>query len=81
MQVGTVTHFYNKIGVAVISLKASLSVGDKIKISGHDKEFIQDVTSLQNKHVQIKKAGKGDSIGLKVENPVKEGDVIFSVAE
>lgn len=81
MQIGTVTHFYNKIGVAVISLKASLSVGDKIKISGHDKEFIQEVVSIQNKHVQIKKAKKGDSIGLKVENPVKEGDIIFSVAE
>ncbi len=81
MQIGKVTHFYNKIGVAVIDLVKSLSVGDKIKISGHDKEFIQEVTSMQMEHEQIKKAKKGDSIGLKVENPVKDGDLVYSVAE
>lgn len=81
MQIGKVTHFYNKIGVAVVHLARSLSVGDKIKISGHDKEFVQEVTSMQMEHEQIKKAKKEDSIGLKVENPVKDGDLVYLVTE
>lgn len=81
MQIGKVTHYYNKIGVAVVSLTAPLTVGDKVKISGHDNEFIQEVTSIQIEHEQIKKAKKGDSIGLKVEKSVKEGDVLYGLAE
>lgn len=50
--------------------------GDKIKISGHDKEFSQVVDSMQVEHQQIVEAKKGDIIGLKVDQPVREGDVV-----
>ncbi len=79
MQIGKVTHFYNKINVAVISLDSALSVGDKVKISGHDKEFIQEITSIQIEHQQLEKAKKGDEIGLKVDKSVREGDVVYSI--
>lgn len=78
-KIGKVTHYYNKIGVAVVELKKPLSVGDKIKISGHDKEFTQEVASMQMEHQEIKKAKAKQSIGLKVDQPVKENDEVFKV--
>lgn len=81
MQIGKVTHYYNKIGVAVIKLSKGLVVGDKIKISGHDSEFTQEITSMQIEHEQITKAKKGAVIGLKVDKDVREGDLVYSVSE
>lgn len=77
IKIGKVTHYYNKIGVAIIKLSKSLGIGGKIKISGHDKEFIQEVTSIQIEHQQIKKAKANDIIGLKVDQEVKENDEVY----
>lgn len=70
------THYYDKIGVAVVKLSQTMKKGDKIKISGHDKEFAQVVDSMQVEHQQIVEAKKGDEVGLKVDQPVKESDVV-----
>ncbi len=70
-QVGKVTHYYDKIGVAVVELIDTLKVGDKIKISKDDEEFEQEVQSMQMEHEAIDEAKKGQSIGLKVEEDVK----------
>lgn len=79
IKIGKITHYYDKIGVAVLELVKPLALHDKIKISGHDKEFIQEVVSMQVEHQDIKKAKKGDSIGLKVDQPVRENDVVYKV--
>jgi putative protease len=78
-QVGTVSHFYDKIGVAVVELTAALKAGDKIKISSEDQEFEQDVQSMQVEHKQIDAAKKGQSIGLKVDEAVKKGAAVYKV--
>ena len=79
IKVGTITHFYDKIGVAVINVLAPLKVGDRIKISGHDKEFEQEIASLQVEHQNIDRAKKGDNVGMKVDQPVKDGDEVYKV--
>lgn len=79
IKVGKVTHYYDKIGVAVVEIVKPLKVGDTIKISGHDKEFTQEITSMQIEHEQIQEAKKGQVIGLKVDQPVKENDEVFLV--
>ncbi len=82
VQIGTITHYYDKIGVAVVDItKKSLSVGDMIKISGHGTESTQTVSSLQVEHDQVTKLGKGVSGALKTDKPVKEGDVIYLVTK
>jgi len=78
-KIGKITHYYNKIGVAVVKLIKPLFVGDKIKISGHDQEFEQEVKSIQKDHLAVQKAKAGDEIGLKVDKPVKENDEIYEV--
>lgn len=79
-KVGKVTHYYDKIGVAVVELTDSLSVGDTIKISGHDKEFTMKVESIQVEHQQIHDAKKGDAVGLKVDQSAGEGDEVYRVS-
>ncbi len=74
-----VTHYYDKIGVAVFQVLAPIKIGDKIKVKSEDAEFEQTVTSMQVEHQNIEKAKKGDNIGIKVDQPVKEGDEVFRV--
>lgn len=81
IQIGKVTHYYDKIGVAVIDVMSQrLKVGDSIKISGHDNEFKQKVASLQVEHKQVDELGPGENGGLKVDQAVAEGDVLYLVS-
>jgi putative protease len=80
MKVGTVTHYYNKIGVAVVLLEGDLAVGEKIKfVRGGEDLFEQTVTSIQTEHKSLQKAVAGQEIGLKVDQPVREGAEIYKV--
>lgn len=79
VKIGEVTHYYNKIGVGVIKLSKGLSVDDQIKIKNKQGEFIQAVSSMQMEHENVKKAKRGQIIGLKVDQEVKKGDQVFKV--
>lgn len=80
IQIGKVTHYYDKIGVAVVGvLNQSLKVGDTVKISGHDKEYNQKIESLQIEHKQVKEVPVGETCGMKVSQPVKDGDMLYLV--
>lgn len=78
--VGKVSHFYNKISVAVVELSDSLAAGDKISVEGSHTNFTQKVDSMQIEHSEVTKAGRGDSIGLKVKDRTREGDKVYRVA-
>lgn len=78
-KVGKITHYFDKIGVAVVELEDRLAVGDQIKISGRGNEFTMTVSSMQVEHQQIQEAQKGQTVGLKVDQPVKEGDEVYKV--
>lgn len=77
--IGKVSHYYTKIGVAVIDLNDSLAVGDKISIEGASTKFTQTIDSMQIEHEDVKQATSGDSIGLKVVERVREGDKVYKV--
>ena len=82
VQIGKVIHYYDKISVAVIEVKEQpLKVGDTVKISGHDKEFHQTIESLQVEHKQVSELAPGESGAMKVDQPVKEGDVLYLVSK
>lgn len=79
VKIGQIIHYYDKIGVAVVELTGGLNVDDTIRISGHGNEFTQVVSSMQVEHLQIEKAKKGQAIGMKIDQPVKEGDEVYKV--
>lgn len=78
-QIGTVSHYFNKIGVAALTLTDALAVGDTIKICGKDSSVTQVVSSMQIKMEPIEKAKKGDDVAIKVDQPVKEGWTVCRV--
>ena len=77
--IGKITHYFGKIGVAVIELTdGNLSVGETIKVKAHGgDEFEQAITSMQIDHQEVPTAAKGQSVGFKVDRPVKEGDLVY----
>lgn len=77
--IGMVTHYFPKVMAAVIKLKASLTVGDTIKIKGHTTDFKQSISSIQIDHVAVNEAKKGQEIGLLVGSRVRQHDMIYKV--
>lgn len=78
--IGRVVHFFDKISVAVIKLDAPLKEGDAIRIVGGEKtDFEQEVKSIEVDHKKIKKAKKGDEVGILVKEKVHEGYKVFKV--
>jgi len=75
--VGKVKHFFGKIGVAVVELTGDLRSGERISIEGPAGVAEQIVSSMQINKEAVEKAGRGQSIGLKVDSRVKEGDVVY----
>ena len=79
-EVGKVAHFFTKINVAVIDLKAPISVGDRIVIKGPTTNVEQTVESMEIEHEKVKKAERGQSIGLKVKDRVRENDTVYKIS-
>lgn len=77
--VGKITHYFTNIGVAVIELEDILKVGDEISIEGATTNFTQKIESMQIEHNNVEEAKKGESIGLKVVDKVREGDQVFKI--
>jgi len=76
-EVGKITHYFSKIGVAVIALSAPLSVGDVIYIKGVTTDCQQTVETMQIEHNDVQKAEAGQAIGLKVTEKVRESDIVY----
>jgi hypothetical protein len=75
--IGRVIHYYPKIGVAAVILEDHLAQGDRIHICGPYDDVHQSVSSMENEHVPIKEAERGQDIGIKVIERVHAGDIVF----
>lgn len=75
--VGEVTHYYSGAGVAIVKLSDSLSKDDEVHFCGGTTDFSQTVDSMQINHQDISSAKKGDEIGVKVVEKVREGDEVY----
>lgn len=77
--IGKITHYFGKIGVAVIELTDTLKVGDTIRIVGGATDFSQNVDSMEVEHQKVQEAKKGESIGLKVNEKVREDYQVYKL--
>jgi len=75
--VGEITHYFQNISVAVVKLKGALKAGDEIRIAGGETDFNQKVKSMQVDHKEVRQAKKGKSVGLKVDQKVREGYKVY----
>lgn len=77
--IGTVTHFYDHISVAVLALTEALHVGDTVHVLGHSTDFKQEITSMQIDHREAAEAKPGDDVAVKVVQRVHPHDKIYKL--
>jgi len=77
--IGKVSDFFAHPVVAGIELTAALRVGDKIHVKGHTTDLEMTVGSMQISNAQVTEAKAGDSVGVKVSEPVRSGDSVYKI--
>lgn len=75
--IGEITHYFGHISVAVIKLSSALKTGDTIRIAGGETDFDQEVGSMEVDHKKVTTAKKGESVGLKVDQKVREDYKVY----
>ncbi|MBU5574956.1 MAG: translation elongation factor-like protein [Candidatus Aenigmatarchaeota archaeon] len=81
IKIGKVTHYFSKIGVAVLELQDSIKIGDRIALlSKKGERFEQIVESMQIEKTQINEAKAGQSVGIKVIQEPKKNSDVFKVS-
>jgi outer membrane biosynthesis protein TonB len=79
-KIGEVFHYYGHLGVAAIRLTdGAVAVGDQIQIQGPTTNVEQTVDSLQIEHSIVSRADRGQEVGMKVRDRVREKDFVFKV--
>lgn len=76
-KIGEVTHYFGHIPAGIVKLSGKLSKGDTVHIKGSTTDFTQEVASMQVDHKDIDSAKKGDEVGIKIDERVREGDEVF----
>lgn len=75
--IGRITHYYSKIGVAIVELLNSVSTGDALHFKGATTDFEEQISSMQVDHKDVLSAKKGDEVGVKVSEKVRVGDEVY----
>ncbi len=78
-RIGRVTHFFDKICVAVIEIEKELKIGDSISIEGSTTQIQQKVDSMQIENQKISIAKKGQAVGMKVKERTRINDIVYKV--
>lgn len=80
VELGKVTHYFSKIGVAAIEItQDTLAVGDTIHVQGHTSDFTQTIDSMQIDGQPVEEATVGQSVGIKVAEHAREHDMVYKV--
>ena len=81
-KIGIIEHFFTNINVAAIKITAGeLHVGDTIRIIGATTDLTQKVDRMEVDRNPIDIAKAGDAIGIKVNERVRDHDLVYKIAE
>lgn len=79
-KVGVVRNFFAKPSVAAIEVTGEgIQVGDVLWFKGQTTDFKQEIHSIQEEKQAIASAVKGQLVGIKVSNRVREKDLVYKV--
>ena len=76
---GVVTHYYSGIGVGIIKCATAVPSGANAHFKGATTDFVQTLDSMQYDRAPITSAKKGQEVGVKVKDRVREGDEVYAV--
>lgn len=78
-EIGRVSHWYDKINVAVVKLTGALKKGDSVKFKRGEEEFEESIGSIQIDHSEVEGGKKGDELAIKLSHKAKEGSTVYKV--
>ena len=81
VEIGKVSDFFARPVVAGIELTAPLQQGDKIHIKGHTTDIELIIESMQIDNINVEQAQAGDAVGIKVNDRVRRGDIIYKITD
>ena len=80
LKVGVVRNFFAKPSVAAIEVTdGGIQVGDVLRFKGHTTDFQQEVHSIQEEKQAITRAVKGQLVGIKVSERVREKALVYKI--
>ena len=80
-QIGEITHYFSHLGVGIFKFNRAVKVGEKIHIKGATSDCIQAISSMQYDHKDIGVTKKGQEVGIKIDEKVREGDKVYEALE
>ncbi|MCJ7570266.1 MAG: EF-Tu/IF-2/RF-3 family GTPase [Candidatus Thermoplasmatota archaeon] len=81
-KIGVVEHFFSNVSVAAIKItEGELKIGDTIHFVGAHTDFKQKISSMQIDRNPVKTVKKGDAVGIKVQDKVREHDIVYKMPE
>jgi putative protease len=79
-KIGVVSNYFNNISVAAVEITdGTVSVGDTLHFLGHTTDFESRIHSMQIELKSVTEAKKGDSVGIKVAEKVREKDKVYKI--
>jgi len=79
--IGKVADFFARPVVAAIELTGGLKLGDRIHIKGHTTDLEMNVESMQIDNVAVEQAKAKDSVGVKLSERVRKGDMVYKIVD
>jgi translation initiation factor IF-2 len=77
--IGRVEQFFDRIGVAAVTLSGDLRVGDIIEIGSEEEAVRQRVSSMQIDREDVTEATVGDDVGIKLVHAVSVGSEVYRI--
>jgi translation initiation factor IF-2 len=79
--IGKVSHYFDRIAVAVLELTDTIRLGDTVRFLGHSSDYKQKIDSMQIEHKNVAEAKPGQEVALRVDKKVHPNDKVFKVTE
>ncbi|MCW3975575.1 MAG: translation elongation factor-like protein [Candidatus Bathyarchaeota archaeon] len=76
-EIGVVTNFHPKTGIAGIKLNDEIKIGDTVVFQDENTLFEQKIESMQVVYNDVEMAEAGQSVRIKVKNEVKENAKVY----
>jgi len=81
-KIGIVEHFFTNVSVAAIKItEGELNIGDTIHFVGAHTDFKQKIETMEIDRNPVETVKKGDDVGIKVKDRVREHDVVYKIPE
>jgi hypothetical protein len=77
--VGTVTHYYAHIKVAIVKFNTKIKAGTELYFKGATTDFKETSKSMQFDHKPVTAAIPKKQIGIKLKKRVREGDLVYKI--